>query len=69
MSTMLSRMRFAPEKDAFDSFMSKFGLEPVLRHFEESGGLSSIRDAILGSHLKLSPTLSPRVFGIQVPNT
>ncbi|MDW8345191.1 MAG: M48 family metallopeptidase [Verrucomicrobiae bacterium] len=62
MSAILDKMRFAPEKEALDSFMERFGLEPILRHFEESGGLSSFRDAILGAHLKLSPTLSPRVF-------
>jgi hypothetical protein len=64
MSITLDKMRFAPEKEAFDTFIQRFGLEPVLRHFEESGGLSSFRDGILGGHLKLSPTLSPRIFGL-----
>jgi hypothetical protein len=57
-------MRFAPEKEALDQIMERFGLEPILSHFEQTGGLSSIRDAVLGSHLKLSPTLSPRVFAL-----
>ena len=62
MSTVLEQMRFAPEKAAMTSMIDRFGLEPVLSHFEKEGGLSSMRDMVLGSNLKLSTTLSPRVF-------
>ena len=64
MSTILDQMRFAPEKAALTDLMERFGLEPVLSNFEQSGGLSSMRDVVLGSNLKLSPTLSPRLFSL-----
>jgi uncharacterized tellurite resistance protein B-like protein len=62
MSTILHQMRFAPEKEAFNSMLDRFGLDPILGHFEREGGLSNMRDLVLGQHLKLSPMLSPRVF-------
>lgn len=63
-SSVLDAMRFQPEKQALDAFMDRFGLDGILRHFEESGGLSNLRDRLLGNSLKLSPMLSPRLFGL-----
>lgn len=62
MSMLLQQMRFSPENVEFTGILERFGLDPVLQNFEHNGGLSSMRDVILGSHLKLSPSLSPRVF-------
>ena len=64
MNAVLDAMRFAPEHNTLDEMMQRFGLEPILSNFEQSGGLSSMRDVVLGSNLKLSKMLSPRVFNL-----
>lgn len=53
-NTLLDRMRFAPEKQKVENLMETFGLEPILAHFEQEGGVKSVRDGVLGRHLKLT---------------
>jgi tellurite resistance protein len=62
MNPKLDVMRFAPEQEKLAGIMQRFGLEPLLAHFESEGGLGSLRDYVLGSQLKLSPTIAPRIF-------
>ncbi len=64
MTMMLEKMRFAPEQEKIEGIMRKFGLEPLLIHFEREGGLGSLRDYVLGSQLKLSPSIAPRIFSL-----
>lgn len=64
MTTMLETMRFAPEQEKLEGIMQRFGLEPLLAHFEREGGLGSLRDYVLGSQLKLSPSIAPRMFAL-----
>jgi hypothetical protein len=54
-------MRFAPEQQRIEKLMETFELEPILSHFEREGGVTSIRDGILSSHLKLTSTMAPRL--------
>ena len=61
---LLDRMRFAPEKHKVEKLMETFGLEPILSHFEREGGVKSLRDQVLGRHLKLTRTMAPRLFSI-----
>jgi hypothetical protein len=58
----LNQMRFAPEQQKIDALMEAFELEPILRHFEQEGGVKSIRDGILGTHLRLTSTMAPRLI-------
>lgn len=62
--TILSKMRFAPEQEKIDNLMGTFELEPILAHFEREGGVKSIRDGILSNHLKLTPTMAPRLSAV-----
>ena len=58
---ILHKMRFAPEQQAIDKLIQTFDLDPILSHFEREGGVKSIRDGILSSHLKLTSTMAPRL--------
>ncbi|MEI6781421.1 MAG: M48 family metallopeptidase [Verrucomicrobiota bacterium] len=60
--SLLDRMRFAPEKQMVEQVMETFCLEPILSHFEQEGGVKSVRDGVLGQHLKLTRTMAPRLF-------
>lgn len=42
--------------------MQRYGLERLIAHFEREGGLRPVRDYILGTQLKLSPEIAPRIF-------
>jgi hypothetical protein len=64
MNPTLDLMRFAPEQEKLEGMMRRFGLEPLLAHFEREGGLRSVRDYVLGSQLKLSPSIAPRIFNL-----
>ena len=44
--------------------MERFGLEPIISHYEQSGGLRSIRDVVLGTQVKLSRVMSPRLSAL-----
>ena len=62
--TLLNQMRFAPEQHKIEKIIEAFELEPILSHFEREGGVKSIRDGILSSHLKLTRTIAPRLTSI-----
>ena len=64
MTKMLDTMRFTPEQEKLQGIMLRFGLEPLLAHFEREGGLGSLRDYVLGTQLKLSPAIAPRMFSL-----
>ncbi len=60
MNPVLDAMRFAPERDALNQVMTKYGLGPIMVDYEQRGGVRSMRDLVLGTQLKLSAYLSPR---------
>jgi Zn-dependent protease with chaperone function len=55
-------MGFAPEREVLQQIMERFNLNQLISQFEESGGLRSYRDLFLGTQLKISPLMSPRLF-------
>lgn len=61
---MMDQMRFAPEQCKIEKLIEAFELETILSHFEREGGVKSIRDGILSSHLKLTRTIAPRLTAI-----
>jgi uncharacterized tellurite resistance protein B-like protein len=58
----LDKIRFAPEQAALKATMDRFNLEPIISNFEQTGGLRSARDLVLGTDLQLSEVMSPRLF-------
>ena len=58
----LARIRFQPERELLDSLFERFGLEEILSHFESSGGARSLHDLVLGTHIRLTEVLAPRLF-------
>ena len=61
---LLTSLRFAPERERVDQLMATFELDPMLSHFEQEGGVKSIRDRILSRQLKLTPRLAPRLAAL-----
>src|SRR5437762_10776498 len=64
MNGVLDSIRFTPERKALEDIMERFGLEPIISHYEQSGGLRSIRDVVLGTQVKLSRVMSPRLSAL-----
>ena len=63
-SKLLDRMRFAPEQQRVEKLMKRFSLETILGHFEEEGGVKSIRDGVLSNQLKLTSFMAPRLSAL-----
>jgi hypothetical protein len=60
----LDNIRFAPEKQLIEELFDRFGLEGIISHFEETGGVTPLCDYVLGTQLRLTPILAPRLCGI-----
>lgn len=63
-SALLENIRYAPEKEKLAGAMAQFDIEKHLQQFEQSGEMSAFRQHILGTQMRLSATLSPRLFGL-----
>ncbi|MFO0571335.1 MAG: M48 family metallopeptidase [Polyangiaceae bacterium] len=64
MSRVLDPIRFGPERSLIDSLFERFGLEVLIEHFVESGGVRSVYDAVLASELRLTRMIAPRLMGL-----
>ena len=64
MSTVLDPIRFGPERELIGSLFERFGLEVLIAHFVESGGVRSMYDAVLASELRLTRMIAPRLVGL-----
>jgi hypothetical protein len=62
MSADLSAIRFSPERELLELLFDRFGLESILSHYEESGQAAPYYEFIMGSQLKLTPLLAPRLL-------
>lgn len=60
----LDSVRFAPERDLIASLTERFGLDVLVDHFVGSGGVRSAYDEVLGSKLRLTATLAPRLIAV-----
>lgn len=60
----LARIRFAPEQEKLAAVMAQFELERILMQFEQSDGMTAYRQHLLGTQVRFSETLSPRLFGL-----
>lgn len=61
---ILDPIRFGPERELIAQLSARFGLEVLIEHFVSSGGVRSAYDAVLGSQLRLTPLLAPRLIGL-----
>ncbi len=61
---MLDPIRFGPERDLIGSLFDRFGLDVVIDHFVESGGVRSMYDAVLASELRLTRMIAPRLMDL-----
>lgn len=64
MSQVLDPIRFGPERDLIGSLFERFGLEVLIEHFVESGGVRSMYDAVLASELRLTRMIAPRLIDL-----
>lgn len=58
---ILDPIRFGPERVLIQQLSARFGLDVLIEHFVSSGGVRSAYDAVLGSKLRLTPLLAPRL--------
>src|SRR5439155_25233268 len=61
---LLDKIRLAPEQMELKAAMDQFNLSPVISNFEQTGGLRSVRDAVLATNLQISEVMSPRLFNL-----
>ena len=61
---LLDKIRLAPEQMELKAAMDRFNLGPVISNFEQTGGLRSVRDAVLATDLQISEVMSPRLFNL-----
>lgn len=64
MTVDLDQLRFGPERDLHDKLFERFGLDVLIEHFVASGGVRPAYDVVLGSHLRLTPLLAPRLCAL-----
>jgi uncharacterized tellurite resistance protein B-like protein len=60
----LSRVRFMPEQTLLDSLFEQFGLEEIIQHLTVEQSASPIHQIVVGTHVRLTPLLAPRIFRI-----
>lgn len=61
---VMHKVRFGPERALMVELFDRFGLEDLITHFETSGGARSLHDVILGTHIRLTPLIAPRLYGL-----
>jgi len=61
---LLDKIRLAPEQMELKAAVDQFNLGPVISNFEQTGGLRSVRDAVLATDLQISEVMSPRLFNL-----
>ncbi len=62
--SVMHAVRFEPERRLLEGLFERFGLEDLIAHFEESGGARSLHDVILGTHIRLTPLVAPRLYSL-----
>ncbi|MFN7699190.1 MAG: hypothetical protein ACK5U8_14920, partial [Deltaproteobacteria bacterium] len=64
MTELLDEIRFGPERALLERLFERYGLEVLIDHFVESGGARPTYELVLGSHLRLTPLLAPRLTSL-----
>jgi Zn-dependent protease with chaperone function len=61
---VLDPVRFGPERVLIEQLSARFGLDVLIEHFVSSGGVRTAYDAVLGSQLRLTKLLAPRLMSL-----
>jgi uncharacterized tellurite resistance protein B-like protein len=61
-SPVLDPIRFGPERALIDSLFERFGLDVLIEHYVEMGGVRSLYEAVLASQLRLTRVIAPRIL-------
>lgn len=64
MKSPLESIRFGPEEALCAKLFERFGLDVIIDHFVASGGVRAAYDVVVGSQLRLTPLLAPRLCTI-----
>jgi hypothetical protein len=62
--SLLDHLRYPREEQLLALLFDRFGLDALVDHHLESGEANPWREVLLGSQLRLTPLLSPRLFGL-----
>jgi len=60
----LDLVRFGPERELIDHLTRRFGLDVLIDHYVSTGSVRSAYDAVLGSKLRLTKKLAPRLIAV-----
>jgi hypothetical protein len=63
MPTPLDQVRYAPEQKLIDRLIQRFGLEGLLSNLENTQQ-TSVYEFVLGTQLRLTPLIAPRLTGL-----
>jgi hypothetical protein len=63
MAVPLDVVRFAPEKELIDRLVDRFGLAGLLHNIEATQQ-NSVYEVVLGTQLRLTPLIAPRLVGL-----
>jgi uncharacterized tellurite resistance protein B-like protein len=64
MTPALIPLRYGPEATLIHHLSDRFGLDLLIDHFVGSGGVRGAYDLVLGSQLRLTRLLAPRLVGL-----
>jgi uncharacterized tellurite resistance protein B-like protein len=64
MAQFLDRIRFVPEKELVEQLFNRFDLKSIIDYHVESGGVTPVYDWVLGTKLRLTKVLAPRLLQI-----
>lgn len=63
MDPLLDRIRFSPERELIDDLFVRYDLEKLIVHYESTAGPVA-HEYVLGTQLRLTPLLAPRLLGL-----
>lgn len=64
MSTVLDPIRFGPERSLLENLVQRFGLDVLIEHYTETGGVRSLYEGILAAQLRLTRVIAPRIIDL-----
>ena len=64
MNAVLDPIRFRPEQALIDSLFERFGLDVLIDHYVETGGVRGLYEAVMASELRLTRVVAPRLVAL-----
>jgi uncharacterized tellurite resistance protein B-like protein len=63
-NAVLDPIRFRPEQALIDSLFDRFGLDVLIDHYVETGGVRGLYEAVMASELRLTRVVAPRLVAL-----